>query len=117
MGEAGGLLRLTARHLDSGGAPWNWQVDTWLGVEPTGAWIRTRVGLEPRLEGAVVDPNISVGAPRFLHVLGDELDLSVDGRPLDSWWKVDRGAVDDYVSLLEDGRRRLPVVTAAARRQ
>lgn len=111
IGEAGGLLRLTARHLDRGGAPWKWQVDTWLGVEPAGAWIRTRIGLEPRHEGAVVDPNVSVGAPRFLHVLGDELKLSVDGRPLDSWWKVDRAAVDGYVSLLEDGRRRLPVVT------
>ena len=67
-GERGRLSRLVVAQPDPS-SPWTWQTTIWVGRDDAGAWIRLRIGLEPRDEGVVIDPSVSVGAPRFLNSL------------------------------------------------
>jgi hypothetical protein len=108
-GAAGHLTRLSVSHADTSG-PWNWRIVVWLGQENGTSWLRVRIGLDPKSEGIVMDPNISVGAPRFLRSLGEQLRLAIDGHELGSWWQVTERQVASYVAFLESPERRLPVV-------
>lgn len=110
LGAAGGLLRLGVAHSDRETGAWRWHTTVWVGVENETAWIRVRIGIEAAREGAVIDPNVSVGAPRFLGVLADRVGAEIDGRRLGTWWDVSLHQVAQYVAFLESGDRRLPVV-------
>lgn len=108
-GDAGRLRRLEVSHTDPAG-PWSWRIVTWLGEASGSSWLRVRIGLDPKVDGIVMDPNISVGAPRFIQALGEQFTLAIDGRELGSWWQVSESGVRSYVQFLESPERRLPVV-------
>ena len=108
-GDAGRLVRVAAVHPDSS-APLTWHIVVWLGLVAEDAWVRVRVGLAPRREGVVIDPNVSVGAPRFLRSLADEFDMLIDGRAIGSWWQITEQQVPAYLWFLESPERHLPIV-------
>lgn len=108
-GDLGRLSRLVVTQPDSS-SPWTWQTTVWIGRDEAGAWIRLRIGLEPRDEGVVIDPSVSVGAPRFLNSLADQYEVEVDDRPIEQFWTVSPTDARRYVDFLESPTRHLPVV-------
>lgn len=108
-GDAGRLSRLLVRQPDSS-SPWAWLTSIWIGRDDAGAWIRLRIGLEPRDEGVVIDPSVSVGAPRFLNSLASQYRIEVDGQPIEQFRTVSTADVGPYVEFLESHDRHLPVV-------
>lgn len=108
-GDRGRLSRLAVTQPDLSG-PWSWQTTIWIGRDDAGAWIRLRIGLEPRDEGVVIDPSVSVGAPRFLNSLADHYRMEVDGHPVEQVWTVSPVEAARYVDFLESPTRHLPVV-------
>jgi hypothetical protein len=108
-GDRGRLSRLAVTQPDPSG-PWSWQTTIWIGRDDAGAWIRLRIGLEPRDEGVVIDPSVSVGAPRFLNSLADHYRMELDGHPVEQVWTVSPVEAARYVDFLESPTRHLPVV-------
>ena len=58
----------------------------------------------------MIDPSVSVGAPRFLNSLADQYRMEVDGQPVEQVWTVSPVEAARYVDLLESPTRHLPVV-------
>lgn len=109
VGDAGRVARLVLRQPDSS-SPWAWMTTIWIGRDDAGAWIRLRIGLEPRDEGVVIDPSVSVGAPRFLNNLASQYHVEVDGQPIEQFQTIAAADTQQYVAFLESHERRLPVV-------
>lgn len=110
-GTAGELLDLDVEHADRAAGQYRWSTQLWLGAEPSGAWLRIRVGVQALRDGVVVEPNLSIGRPGLVRSVVGSLAIQVDGFPVGSFLRITRTDVDGYVAYLLDPARRLPVVT------
>lgn len=109
-----GLFSLRIDQADEYTEGLRWRTHVDVGIDNGNLWLRVRVALSSTKEGVVVPPEVKVGRPGIVKDLIEELDVEVDGRTLGTFIQADSEEVDDYLSLITDPTRRLPVVAVSA---